>query len=169
MPSTSVSRIIAAPVREIWDALADIENATRWNAAWKEIEIISSQTHGAGTRFRATVDDEQAFEFEIADWVVPEFISFTPIHDPLEPLYSITLDGHAFRLTRIDEQATAVELIASASTHGFRGIIMGLFMWANHQKPGLVRALDRLQAVFDPDMEVVEDEDFEVLEESDSE
>ena len=169
MPSTSVSRIIAAPVHDIWSALADIENATRWNAAWKEIEITSSQTHGAGTSFRATVDDERAFDFEVTDWVVPEFISFTPVRDPLEPLYSITLDGHAFRLTRVDERATAVELIASASTHGFRGIIMGLFFWANHQKPGLVRALDRLQALFEPDKEFVEDEDFEVLEESDSE
>jgi len=168
MPSTSVSRIIAAPADEIWETLADIENATRWNASWKEIEITSSQTHGEGTRFRAKVDDELAFEFEVADWVAPEFISFTPVHDPMEPAYSITLDGHAFRLTKIDERATAVELIASATVHGFRGIIMGLFMWSNHQKPGLVHALDRLQAVFEPDKEFVEDETIGVLEEDDS-
>lgn len=169
MPSTSVSRIIPAPAREVWEVLADVENAMRWNAAWKEVEITSSQTHGAGTRFRAKVDDEQSYEFEIADWVVPEFISFTPVYDPMEPAYSITLDGHAFRLTRIDEQATAVELIASASTHGFRGIVMGLFMWGNHQKPGLIRALDRLQAIFDPDMELVEGEDRKLLEKGDAE
>jgi uncharacterized protein YndB with AHSA1/START domain len=169
MPSTSVSRVIAAPAQDIWSTLADVENATKWNGAWQEIEIISSQTHGAGTRFRAKVDEDQTFDFEVADWVVPEFISFMPIRDPMEPLYSITLDGHAFRLTKIDEQSTAVELIANATSRGFRGIIMGLFFWSNHQKPGLVRALDRLQALFEPDMEVVEDEELEVLEEGDSE
>ena len=169
MPSTSVSRIIAAPAREIWEVLADVENAKRWNASWKEVEITSSQKHGAGTRFRARVDEDLSFEFEIADWVVPEFISFTPIHDPMEPRYPITLDGHAFRLTRVDENATAVELIASATSHGFRGIIMGLFMWSNHQKPGLVRALDRLQALFEPDMEIAASEDPKLLENDGSE
>lgn len=169
MPSTSTSRVIAAPANEIWDALADVEKATRWNAAWKEVEITSSQTHGAGTRFRARVDEDQSFEFEIADWVVPEFISFTPVHDPTDPFYPITLDGHAFRLTKMDERTTAVELIASATSHGFRGIVMGLFMWANHQKPGLVRALDRLQALFEPDMEIVEAEKLDLLAKDDSE
>jgi uncharacterized protein YndB with AHSA1/START domain len=164
MPSASVIRIIAAPAHDIWSVLSDIENAPRWNPSWKKIEIISTQTHGSGTRFRAQVDEKQAFDFEVAEWVVPELISFTPIRDPMEPLYSITLEGHAFRLSKIDERTTNVELFAYASTHGFRGIVMGLFMWAGHQKPGLSRALDHLQALFEPDKVVIEDEELKVLE-----
>jgi len=165
MPSASVIRTIGAPVHDIWTVLADIENARRWNPSWKEIEMISTQTHGAGTRFRARVDEKQAFDFEVAEWVVPEFIAFAPIRDPMEPLYSITLEGHAFRLSKIDEQTTSVELFAYASSHGFRGLIMGLFMWKGHQRPGLSRALDHLQALFEPDKVNIEDEeDLEVLE-----
>jgi len=41
---------------------------------------------------------------------------------------------------------------------------MGLFMWAGHQKPGLSRALDHLQAIFEPDKVVIEEEEMEVLE-----
>ncbi len=114
MPSASVIRIIAAPAHDIWAVLSDIENAPRWNPSWKKIEIISTQTHGSGTRFRAHVDEKQAFDFEVAEWVVPELISFTPIRDPMEPLYSITLEGHAFRLSKIDEETTNVELFAYA-------------------------------------------------------
>ncbi len=163
MPSASAVRVIGAPAYDIWSALSDIENATRWNPSWKQIEIISSQTHGPGTRFRAHVDDEQAFDFEVAEWVVPELISFTPIRDPTEPLFSITLEGHAFRLSKIDERTTSVELFAYASSHGIQGIIMGLFMWPGHQRPGLNRALDHLQVLFEPDKVVIEDEEMEVI------
>lgn len=148
MPITSVRRIIAAPVHDIWGVLSDIPNARRWNPAWEKIEFSTNQTHGAGTRFTAHVDD-QSFEFEITDWVVPEFISFTPVREN-EERYAITLESQAFRLTPQEDDTTGVELISHASTHGFRGLIMGLFFWAGHQKQGLNKALDNLEALFAP-------------------
>lgn len=161
MPVTSVSRPIAAPVHDIWNALSDIPNARRWNPSWEKIEFSSNQTHGAGTRFKAYVAD-RPFEFEISDWVVPEFISFTPIREQGER-YAIMLESQAFRLTAIDDDLTSVEIIAHASTHGFRGILMGIFFWAGHQKQGLNHALDNVEALFAPASD--EDEDLEEIDE----
>ena len=159
MPTTSVSRIIPAPVHDIWQVLSDIPNARRWNPAWDKIDFATNQTHGVGTRFRAKVD-ENTFEFEISDWIVPEFISFTPIREEDE-LYAITLEAQAFRLTPVADDATNVELIAHASTRGFRGFIMGLFFWGGHQKQGLNHALDNVADLFAPP---AEDETLEEIE-----
>ena len=41
---------------------------------------------------------------------------------------------------------------------------MGLFMWAGHQRPGLNRALDHLQALFEPDKVAIDEGEMEVLE-----
>lgn len=153
MPTTSVSRIIPAPAQEVWQAISDISNARRWNPAWEKIEFTTNQTHGAGTRFQAHVDSETAFEFEVSDWVAPEFISFTPVRDPEEATYAITLEQQAFRLTAIDDEATGVEVISRASTNGIRGFVMGLFFWSGHQKQGLNSALDNIEALFTPDGE----------------
>lgn len=151
MPTTSVSRIIPAPVHDAWSVLSDIPNARRWNPAWDKIEFVSNQTHGAGTRFRAQVDDS-SYEFEISDWIVPEFISFTPIREEHER-YGITLESQAFRLTPVSDDATGVEIIAHASTSGIRGFFIGLFFWSGHQKQGLDHALDNLESLFAPETE----------------
>jgi uncharacterized protein YndB with AHSA1/START domain len=153
-----MSRAIPAPVHDVWHALSDIPNARRWNPGWQRIEIISNQTHGAGTRFRAWVDDETKFDFEVTDWVVPEFISFTPIREEGER-YAITLESHSFRLTPLDEETTGVEVIAHASTHGVRGLLLGLLFWAGHQKVGLRSALDNIEALFAPEEEDGEGEE----------
>lgn len=147
MPTTSVRRVIPAPIHDIWHAISDIPNAKRWNPGWERIEFTTNQTHGAGTRFRAHVDSETAFDFEITDWVVPEFISFTPIREPGER-YAIMLESQAFRLSEVDDEATGVEVISRASTHGIRGVVVGLFFWSGHQKQGLERALDNLESLF---------------------
>lgn len=160
MPTTSVTRVIPAPVHDIWNVLADIPKARRWNPSWQKIEFSSNQTHGKGTRFRAYVD-ERSFEFEITDWVVPELISFTPIREEDER-YAITLESQAFRLTPLDDQTTGVEIIAHASTHGFRGMVMGLFFWAGHQRQGLSHALDNLEALFVPESGDAEDDMEEI-------
>ena len=152
MPTTSMSRIIPAPVHDVWSVLSEVERARRWNPAWEKIEIVSHQTHGAGTRFRADVGEGQSFEFEISDWVVPEFISFTPIREEGER-YAVTLESQAFRLTAIDEETTSLELIAHASTRGLRGFFMGLLFWAGHQKQGLSNALDNIEDLFIPEEE----------------
>jgi len=158
MPTTSVSRIIAAPQQEVWAALADIANAGRWNRSWSRIEITSRQRNGAGATFRAHTDDGHAFDFEITHWVPPEYIAFAPIRHDSER-YTVTLESHAFLLRPAGDQQTRVEIIASASTHGIRGRLIGLLLWPSHQKHGLNNALDAIQAVFEaPEKETTEPE-----------
>ena len=148
MPTTSASRIIDAPRDEVWAALSDLANATRWNSAWSRIEFSSTQTHGPGTRFRAHTEDGSAYEFMVSAWVAPEYIEFSPIRDETER-YGIMLESHAFHLLPEGDYATRIELIARSSTHGLRGWVVGLFFWRGYQKRGLHQALDTLGSLFD--------------------
>ncbi len=150
MPTTSVSRVIAAPQQEVWAALADIANAGRWNSAWTRIEFLSIQQEGIGTSFRAHIDDGHAFDFEITQWTSPEYISFAPIRQDDSERYAINLESHAFRLRPADDHHTHVEVIASASTRGIRGRLISLFLWRGYQRHGLYSALDALQTIFEP-------------------
>lgn len=150
MPTVSESRTIAASPEEIWAALADIENAGRWNSAWRRIEITSSQREGAGTTFRAHTEDGSAFEFRITHWVPGEYIAFAPVVQEGSQRYLIRLDSQAFLLRPLAEDQTHVELIAAASSHGLRGWLLARFFWPGYQKHGLRRALDALQALFEP-------------------
>ena len=149
MPTVSVSRAIAASPQEVWAALADIEHAGRWNAAWTRIEFTSPQHAGAGTSFRAMTADSDAFEFEVTHWAPPEYIAFAPIRGEDEDTYAVTLESHSFLLRPSSDNATRVELIATASARGLRGRVVGLFLWSGHQKHGLNAALDALQALFE--------------------
>lgn len=151
MPTTSVSRIIAAPQGAIWAVLSDIEHANRWNKAWISIRFTSGQTHGTGTTFRATMEGgEDAFDFEVCDWSAPERIGFCPIRSPGE-LYSITLDSHVFEVRVLSDNESEVTITAKASAHGVRGRVIAMFFWSGHQQDGLNAALDAIQSVFEPD------------------
>jgi uncharacterized protein YndB with AHSA1/START domain len=168
MPTTKVSRVIRAPQAAVWALLSDVEHANRWNHAWTAIEMTSGQTHGVGTRFRATMEgSEDSFEFEICDWSAPERIAFCPIRQPLEQLYSITLDSHIFQVRKISEEESEVSITARASASGLRGRLVALFFWATHQEGGLNHALDAIQRVFQP--ELFPDEELELLPESPAE
>jgi len=147
MPSTSASRLIKAPREDIWALLSDIANARRWNSAWASIEFVSKQTHGLDTHFRARTDDGGAFEFLITAWVVPEYIEFTPVRNESER-YGIALESQAFRLKSEGAEATLVDLIARASTHGIKGWVLGLMFWRGYQKQGLNAALEKLESAF---------------------
>jgi uncharacterized protein YndB with AHSA1/START domain len=146
MPSTSTSRVIKAPREHIWALLSDIANARRWNSAWSSVEFVSKQTHGPDTQFRARTVEGEAFEFLITAWVVPEYIEFTPVRDEREQ-YGITLESQAFRL-QPEGEATRVDLIARASTHGIKGWLLGLVFWRGYQKQGLNAALEKLESAF---------------------
>jgi uncharacterized protein YndB with AHSA1/START domain len=145
-----VSRLINAPRDQVWAVLSDIAKARRWNAAWSRIDFASNQTHGLGTRFRAETADGQTFEFEVTNWVAPEYIEFSPVRDASER-YGIMLEAQAFHLAPEGEEATRVELMARASTHGIKGIVVGLFLWRGYQKQGLESALETLASVFEPE------------------
>jgi uncharacterized protein YndB with AHSA1/START domain len=150
MAKVSASRVIHAPQHEVWGVLSDIARATRWNRAWTGIELTTTQTHGAGTGFRARTQDGQTFEFQVCEWVVPERIAFCPIREPHER-YSITLMSHAFDLRPAVDDATEVTLSANAKASGVRGRIYAMFFWAGHQREGLEAALDSVQSVFEPE------------------
>lgn len=151
MPTTSVSRVIRAPQKDVWALLSDIEHANKWNKAWSSIRFTSGQTHGAGTTFRATMGGgDDAFDFEVCDWSAPERLAFCPIRRP-EELYSITLDSHVFEVRALTDGESEVTITAKASAHGLRGRFIAMFFWSGHQRDGLNTALDSIQSVFEPD------------------
>jgi uncharacterized protein YndB with AHSA1/START domain len=68
MASVSASRLIYAPQADVWAIVSDVANARKWNKSWRRIEFTTPQTHGAGTRFRASMgDDADTYEFEVCD------------------------------------------------------------------------------------------------------
>lgn len=150
MPTVSESRTIAAPPEEVWAALADVENAGRWNTAWRRIEITSSQREGPGTTFRAHTEDGAAFDFQISHWAPGEYIAFAPLAREEGQRYLIALESQAFLLHPLEDGRTHVELIASASSRGIKGWFLARFLWPGFQRQGLRRALDALQALFEP-------------------
>lgn len=151
MPTASVSRVIRAPQREVWALLSDVSQAGRWNKYWTSIEFLSSQTHGAGTRFRARAESGDSFVFHICDWDAPQRIAFCPVRDALEQ-YSIMLDSHVFEVQPVSDGESSLTITAHASARGLKGRVLALFFWSGHQKGGLNAALDAIQAIFEPEL-----------------
>ncbi len=151
MPTTSESRLIAAPRAELWAAITDLEAASRWNQAWQRVEYLSSQQAGVGTTFRSHTEDGRSFDFRISEWAPQEYVAFEPLHrEPDERRYLITLKSHSFLLDAADDNHTNVTLIASATGHGLRGWLAARFVWPGHQRALILRpALDALQALFE--------------------
>ncbi len=150
MPTTSESRIIDAAQDDVWAALADIENAGRWNTAWQRIELTSSQRQGPGATFRAHTEDGASFDFQITHWAPPDYIAFSPLVQEDATPYLITLESQAFLLRPAPDGRTNVQLSASARSHSIRGWFLARFFWPGYQKHGLRRALDALQSLFEP-------------------
>jgi len=153
MPTTSESRIIAAPVREVWAAITDLENANRWNGAWQRVEYLSSQREGVGTTFRSHTEDDLAHDFQISEWAAMEYISFAPVrneYEDKEKSYMLTLESQAFLLQPANDGHTDVTLFATVASHGFRGWFAARFVWPSYQRQGLGSALEALQALVEP-------------------
>ena len=147
MPTVTVRRIIAAPQRDVWATIADIENAGRWNEAWQRIEFLSSQREGLGTAFRAQAEEGQVAEFEIIAWQPPEYIALAPRGEGPQGSYLITLESHAFYLRPAGERQTELHLMATARSHGLRAWFLGRLFWPGYQKPGMRRALEAIAAM----------------------
>jgi len=152
MASVSESRVIAATPVEVWAVLADVENARRWNAAWRKIEVTSPQRTGLGTTFVAHTEGGDEYSFEITEWSPPQRIGFAPIRNE-EERYGIVLDSQVFELSEVGEGHTLVKLTARATAHGVRGHVVARLLWPGYQRHGLQLALEALQALFEPDAE----------------
>ncbi len=153
MPTTSESRTIAAPVREVWAAITDLEAAHRWNGAWQRVEYLSYQREGVGTEFRAHTEDGLAHDFRIGEWAPMEYISFAPVRnedEDKENRYMLTLESQAFLLRPANDDHTDVTLFATVASHGPRGWFAARLVWPGYQRQGLRSALDALQALFEP-------------------
>ena len=151
MPTTSASRIIAAPVADVWAAITRLEDASRWNQAWQRVEYLSDQREGVGTTFRAYDEDGVGHNFRISEWAPHEVVAFDPLRDePEDRRYLITLESQGFLLRPAGDNHTDVSLFATAAGHGLRGWLTARFVWPNYQRQGLGRALDSLQALFEP-------------------
>jgi uncharacterized protein YndB with AHSA1/START domain len=153
MASVTATISIPATPEKVWAVVSDVANAQRWNKAWERIELLTATAQGKGTKFRAYAGggdegDSQAFDFEVTEWLAPEHIVFTPLREPQEQQYQITLDWHAFRLVPVNGENTRVELTAHATSRGIRGRVAGVFFWPGHQRAGLEDALKTLGAVF---------------------
>jgi uncharacterized protein YndB with AHSA1/START domain len=151
MPTTSESRIIAAPVADVWAAITNLEDAARWNQSWQRVEYLSSQRDGVGATFRAYNEEGIGHNFRISEWATNEVVAFAPLRDePEQGHYLITLESQGFVLRPADDDHTDVSLFATAAGHGPRGWITARFLWPGYQRQGLARALDALQALFEP-------------------
>jgi uncharacterized protein YndB with AHSA1/START domain len=151
MPTTSESRLIAAPRAEVWAAITNLEEAARWNQAWQRVEYLSSQREGAGATFRAHTEDGLAHDFRISEWAPDEYVAFAPLREePEDQGYLITLESQSFLLEAAGPDHTNVTLSATAAGHGLRGWLVARFIWPGYQCQGLRRALDALQALFEP-------------------
>ncbi len=149
MPTVTVRRIIAAPPEEVWAAIADIENAGRWNQAWQRIEFLSSQREGLGTAFRAQAEDGGAADFEVVAWEPPRYIAFAPRGEPPPGDYLITLEAHAFYLQPVGDDRTELHLMATARSRGLRGWLLGRLLWPGFHKQGMRQAIEAVATLFE--------------------
>ena len=161
MPTTSESRLIAAPVAQVWAAITDLEAAHRWNRMWVRVEYLSSQREGVGTEFRAHTEDGLAHDFRISEWAPLEYVAFTPMRDQAEEevRHLITLESQSFLLRPAGDDHTDVTLLASVAAHGLRGWFAARLVWPGYQRQGLRSALDNLQALFEPEEPEAEGEE----------
>ncbi len=163
MPTTSESRLIAAPVAQVWAAITDLEAAHRWNGAWQRVEYLSSWREGVGTTFRSHTEDGQTFDFQISEWEPMKLVTFEPLQDESEEdkRYLITLQSQSFMLKPAGDDRTDVTLFATVKAHGLRGWLTARFVWPNYQRQGLRDALDNLQNLFEPPLDEDEPEEDE--------
>ncbi|GAG17330.1 unnamed protein product, partial [marine sediment metagenome] len=130
MPTTSESRLIAAPRAELWDAVTNLETAARWNQVWQRVEYLSSQREGVDTTFRAHTEDGLTHDFRISEWVPEEYVAFAPLprQEPQDKGYLITLESQSFLLEPVNDH-TSVTLSATAAGHGLRGLLAVRLVW----------------------------------------
>ena len=76
MSTVAVTRLVEAPVREVWRVFTDLRSRCEWLSTVTEVELMTSGPFGAGTVWRETRTmadgTEITEEFLVRECVVPE-------------------------------------------------------------------------------------------------
>jgi uncharacterized protein YndB with AHSA1/START domain len=128
MRSATVSRTIAAPAVEVFDAVADVENYGEVFPTITKIEFLSEQRSGVGTRFRETRKGsgrDGTSEVEVTEYVDGDHIHLVDDYYGAvwDTLYSVVEDGGSTRLTMAVEaqpHRLAAKLTVSVMMSGYR-------------------------------------------------
>ena len=151
MPRVQARRLIPAPLPSVWEAIADLEGAPRWNKAWARVRLVSGPA-GEGAVLRAEDEEGRASELQVGAWEPQRRVAFLPRPSPEEDMdrYWLLLEGQAITLEPVGEDATLVTIEARARARGLMGLVVGWLLWPGYQRRGLVAALDGLEALFRP-------------------
>ncbi len=144
-------RVIAAPLAQVWAAIADLEGAPRWNRAWTRVRVLSERV-GEGAVLRAEGEEGQASELVVGAWEPQRRVVFVPRPVPEEEAsrYWLLLEGQSISLEPLGEGATVVTMEARARSRGLMGLVVGWLLWPGYQRRGLNAALEGLAALFPP-------------------
>ena len=55
MSTVAVTRLVEAPVREVWRVFTDLRSRCEWLSTVTEVELMTSGAFGAGTVMRTAV------------------------------------------------------------------------------------------------------------------
>jgi len=151
VPTVRVSRLINAPVGEVWRVIADLEGAPRWNRAWARVRLLSGPA-GQGALLRAEAEDGWTSDLEVGGWEPERRVLFVPRPGPDEDTgrYWLVLEGQSISLQPAAEGATLVTMEARARSRGLMGLVVGWVLWPGYQRRGLRAALDALAELFPP-------------------
>lgn len=112
MTVTTVSRTIKAPVERVFDAVAHIENFSEAVSTITNVEFLSEQRRGVGTRFRETRvmgRREATTELEVTEY------------EPGERIRLMAEEGgstwDSVFTTKADDDGTLLELTMVATPH----------------------------------------------------
>lgn len=125
MSQTGVSRVIDAPVEHVFDTVAHIENFSKAVPHITDVEFLSEQRRGVGTRFRETrvLRGRQAStELEVTEYVENERIRLVADEGGSiwDSTFTVTPDGEGTKLSLVMEARphTLVARILNPLTKG---------------------------------------------------
>ncbi len=140
------SRIVEAPLEEVWALVADLERAPRWNRAWARVAIEGEPRVGALVR-AWSVEGEEA-SFRLVEWRPPFSLALAPVLAPGEEGPWLFLLEQRIELRPAKgPRRTLVSMEARARLRGLRGLVLGLILWPGYQRRGLAAALEALAAL----------------------
>ena len=151
MPSVTEYLVVEASQENVWVILTERidEWAQTLGPNGQQVELLSGKLDGVGARFSTRSLDGTRSQFEVIAWQSPDYICFAPMAiDERDNL--INMESQTFRLRRLTEAKTELELSATIRTKGPRGWLLGRVFWPGFQRAGLRSALDAVALLISP-------------------